>query len=75
MMSDRTSNLSNEDVDLTIAALRFMQAKLPEIPPEIRAIATNEGERPLADPQELADQLDDLCEWFNFELPKRPDSE
>lgn len=71
-MPDYDPHLTEEDCHLTLAALRFLQASLPQIPDEIRAIATNDGDYPLPNMGELAEHLDILCEFINTELPQRP---
>lgn len=70
-MFDYNKSLTAQDIHITLAALRFMQANLPCLPEEIRAIATNDGELPLPD----TDKLDALCELINFDLPTFVDSE
>lgn len=65
-MLTNNNQLTEQDIHITLAALRFMQANLPRIPEEIQAIATNDGELPLPD----LEKLDSLCELFNFDMPR-----
>ncbi|UBF28852.1 hypothetical protein K9N68_13995 [Kovacikia minuta CCNUW1] len=69
-MLNNDDRLTNQDIHITLAALRFMQANLPRLPEDIEAIATNDGESPLPD----TEKLDALCELFNFDLPTIPDA-
>jgi hypothetical protein len=61
--------LTEKDIHIALAALRFMQDNLSQLPQEIVEIATDEGRLPLPD----GDKLDALCELINFSLPKIPD--
>jgi hypothetical protein len=67
-MLTNDNQLTEQDIHITLAALRFMQANLPQLPEDIQAIATNDGELPLPD----LERLDSLCELLNFDLPKMP---
>lgn len=67
-MLTNDNQLTEQDIHIALAALRFMQANLPELPADIQAIATNDGELPLPD----LEKLDSLCELLNFDLPKMP---
>jgi hypothetical protein len=66
-----STHLRAEDLHTLLAAVRFMQSHLPSLPEEIQAIATNDGERPVPDAQ----QLDLLCQVINIDLPTIPSSE
>lgn len=64
MMTD-DNPLAGQGVHVALAALRFMQANLHQLPDEIRAIATNDGEFSVPSTEEI----DALCAFINFDLP------
>lgn len=61
--------LAEQDIHVMLAALRFMQDNLSQLPQEIVEIATDEGRQPLPD----NNKLDGLCELINFSFPKIPE--
>lgn len=70
-MATNNPGLSEQDIHLALAAIRFMQANLPQLPTDISDLATNGGEFPLPD----TERLESLCEWLNLDMPAIPDHE
>ena len=65
-MLETGSAISDGDLPLVLAALRFMQANLPYLPQEVREILMDGGDGEGLEAEGLADRLDTLCERLNL---------
>lgn len=67
-MLETGSTISSNDLPLALAALRLMQASLPQLPQEVREILMDGGDGEVLEAEGLADRLDTLCESLNLGL-------